>query len=67
MDIIEILRWFRIFKLVSIVSLRKNHAQMVKYFKAYTLQADTSTKVEDGVTKTEGVKLQELMTDFDPT
>ena len=49
MDIVEILRWFRIFKFMSIVSLRKNQAQMVKFFKAYTIQAKDEHRIEEGV------------------
>lgn len=66
MDIVDMLRWFRVFKLVSIVTLRKNQAQMVKYFKSYTLQADQSAKCEDGVSVTEGIELDSLMANFDP-
>ena len=64
MDIIEILRWFRIFKFVSIVTLRKNQAQLVKYFQAYCLQADEGAKIEDKVSQSDR-SLDDLMHDFD--
>ena len=64
LDIIDMLRWFRIFKFVSIVSLRKNQAQLVKYFKAYCLE-DEDSKIEDVISQKD-LELDNLMRGFDP-
>ena len=65
MDVIEMLRWFRIFKFVAIISLRKNQAQLVKYFQAYSLQAAEDSKIEDTVGKS-NLELDDLMRGFEP-
>mmetsp|Transcript_25944 Transcript_25944/g.34757 ORF Transcript_25944/g.34757 Transcript_25944/m.34757 type:complete len:110 (-) Transcript_25944:53-382(-) len=39
---------------------------MVKYFKAYTLQADENSKIADGVGGIDGIELEQLMAEFDP-
>ena len=49
MDVIDILRWLRIFKFVSVLSIRKNQAQLIKYFKEYSLQPGMDSKIEDSV------------------
>ena len=64
LEIIDILRWFRIFKFVSIISLRKNQAQLVKYFKAYCLE-DEDSKIEDVINQKD-IELDNLMRGFDP-
>lgn len=69
MDIIDILRWFRIFKLVSILTLRKNQAQLVKYFRDYSLQENSSCgrKIESSVSEhAKELELADLMKDFKP-
>ena len=65
LDVIELLKWFRIFKFVSIISLRKNQAQMVKYFREYSLNADSDNKIEDSMGKTD-LELEDLMRGFRP-
>ena len=64
LDIIDILRWFRIFKFVSIISLRKNQAQLVKYFKVYCLE-DEDSKIEDVINQKD-IELDNLMRGFNP-
>ena len=65
LDVIELLKWFRIFKFVSVISLRKNQAQMVKYFREYSLHADSDSKIEDSIGKTD-LELEDLMRGFRP-
>lgn len=70
MDIIELLQWFRIFKLVSVLTLRKNQAQLVKYFRDYSLQADSDGgggKIESSIVEqAQGLELDDLMREFKP-
>ena len=65
LDIIDILRWFRILKFVSIISLRKNQTQLVKFFKAYCLDASEDSKIEDPF-REKDLELENLMRGFDP-
>ena len=65
MDIIEILKWFRVFKFVSIITLRKNQAQMVKYFAEYSLSAGSNSRIEDSIEKAD-LELDDLMSGFRP-
>ena len=37
MDVLEIVRWFRIFTFQSMVSLGRGQAELVQYFSAYSL------------------------------
>jgi len=59
------LRWLRIFKFVSIISLRKNQAQLVKFFRAYCLDAAEDSKIEEPLSQKE-LELENLMRGFDP-
>ena len=40
---------------------------MVKFFKAYTLQANDEHKIEEGVAESGGIELEKLMEEFNPT
>ena len=65
MDIVEILKWQRVFKFLTIASLRKNQAQLVKYFRDYSLQTSPGSKFENSVDDTE-MEMEELMRGFRP-
>ena len=67
MDIVDMLRWFRVFKLVSIANLRKNQMQMVKFFKEYSLceELEDGGKIEESIGRTD-LELDDLMKGFEP-
>ena len=65
MDIVEMLKWFRVFKLISIVTLRKNQTQLIKYFQEYSLQEDSGSKLEMSVSAVD-LELEDLMKGFNP-
>ena len=40
MDILEILKWFRIFQFVTVSTIRKNQSELVSYFEQFNLHKD---------------------------
>lgn len=65
MDIVEMIKWFRVFKLISIMTLRKNQTQLVKYFQEYSLKADSGSKLESSIVEVD-LELEDLMRGFNP-
>ena len=65
MDIVEMIKWNRVFKFLTIVSLRKNQAQMVKYFRDYSLQTSPGSKVKASVDDAD-MEMEELVRGFRP-
>ena len=66
MDIIEILKWFRIFKFVTMLTIRKNQAQMVKYFREYSLDDSPDSKIEQFEVDDDNIRADDLLKDFSP-
>ena len=65
MDIVEMIKWNRVFKFLTIVSLRKNQAQLVKYFRDYSLQTSQGSKVKGSVDNAD-MEMEELLRGFRP-
>ena len=65
MDIVEILKWQRVFKFLTIASLRKNQVQLVKYFRDFNIQKTPGGKIEGSVDDAD-LSLEELMRNFSP-
>ena len=66
MDIIEILKWFRIFKFVTMLTIRKNQAQMVKYFREYSLDESPDSKIQHFEVDEGDIRIDDLLRDFSP-
>ena len=65
MDIVEILKWQRVFKFLTIASLRKYQVQLVKYFRDFNIQKTSIGKIEGSMDDAD-LSLEELMRNFSP-
>ena len=74
LDIVEIIRWFRVFKLVAMLSLTKNQAKLVNHFGQYCLNSNdldiqsikANQKNDPNLRANSYKDTDELMEDFKP-
>ena len=66
MDIVEMIKWFRVFKFVTMLTIRKNQAQMVKYFSEYSLDQSPEGKIEHFDVDAADIRVDDLLKDFSP-
>ena len=51
-DILEILRWLRIFQFVTVTNIRKNQSELVSYFEQFNLQKDDTVHEKEAEQRT---------------
>ena len=51
-DILEILRWLRIFQFVTVTNIRKNQSELVSYFEQFNLQKDDTFHEQEAEQRT---------------